>query len=298
MPNYMFYDDETCGNCGIICQIGFVLTDSKGNVLKTFESLINPHHSFDYYVTKYIHGISQETVKDAPDFLDVWKNHVEPNLAGAIFVAHSAKTADLHHIRKSFKRAGAKRQIPTIQVIDTFDMAHNIDMPKRGLAALAERYGIKEDHHHDALDDADVLRQVFFEMRKETEELPPFSWSGQASAQTQTKLPKGWLPGPNKVLPQLQSMGKVIDQSSLHEYLSNSKHPTVVIAGKPNIGTKSEIDKAIKRAGYTTANYVTPESDLIVIMDRFNHKMFPYVVKSPAKVTSFADFAQEIALNL
>ena len=165
--NYLFYDDETTGKHQIIIQIGYILTDENGRELDRFQSLVNPDgERIDRYVTKNIHHISDKDVADAPDFLDVWNEHVAPALKDAVFVAHGAKAADLHHIRKTFAKHGLP--MPTFPVIDTYEMAREIpDFKKYGIAVLADHYGIESDNHHDALADSVMLSHVFFEMRSD-----------------------------------------------------------------------------------------------------------------------------------
>lgn len=171
MAKYVFYDDETQGAAQLICEVGMVVTDEAGHIELTYQSLVNPHHAFDSYVVRNIHHITPKMVKDSPDFKEVWDDHILPALDGGILVAHNARSADIHHIRKSLAKVG--RPLTRIHYIDTMDIAK--ELFPRGpwkLAELAKRYGVEDPSHHRAINDADVLRQVFFHMAERTPTIP------------------------------------------------------------------------------------------------------------------------------
>lgn len=166
MARYVFYDDETQGAAQLICQVGFVLVDDDGQVVTTYQTLVNPHHDFDSYVVRNIHHITPRMVRSAPDFPQVWHGAIRPALDGAILVAHNARGADLHHIEKSLDAYG--QTMPPVRYIDTMDMARELlDHAPYTLASLAARYGVADPAHHDALNDAKVLRLVFAHMLDE-----------------------------------------------------------------------------------------------------------------------------------
>lgn len=160
MANLMFYDDETANTAQIICQVGFEITDMSGNVLETYQTLVNPYAKFDWQCTR-VHGLRYRDVASAPGMREVARHTLTRHLKENILVAHGATSADLHHIAKSYRAAGI--EMPPIRYIDTMALANRIqDMPKKGLAALCERYGISCEGHHDALADAIMLRRVFW----------------------------------------------------------------------------------------------------------------------------------------
>lgn len=157
---YLFYDDETQGSKHRICQVGAILCDQDLRECDTISTLVNPECDFDPYVVNNIHHIDADMCADAPIFPDVFRTAIWPALSSdGVLVAHNARGADLHHIAKSLLAYGIK--MPPIRVIDTLDMARSLGGVPLKLAALAERYGVPDPSHHDALNDARILVPVF-----------------------------------------------------------------------------------------------------------------------------------------
>ena len=171
MTKYVFYDDETQGAAQLICQVGFVVADELGNEVSSFQTLVDPHAKFDPYVVRHVHHITPSMVAGAPTFDRVWNEILLPTLEDGVLVAHSARGADLHHIRKSLE--AHKIAMPQIDYVDTMDMARELfpEGPWK-LARLAEHYGIDDPAHHDALNDARVLATVFAAMRSDGAHVP------------------------------------------------------------------------------------------------------------------------------
>ena len=59
-----------------------------GAITDEYYSLVDPETHFDYFNTR-LTGISEETVRDAPTFPEVWER-IEPMMSGGILVAHNA----------------------------------------------------------------------------------------------------------------------------------------------------------------------------------------------------------------
>ena len=64
-----------------------------GTITDEYYSLVDPETHFDYFNTR-LTGISEDTVRDAPTFPEVWER-IEPMMSGGILVAHNA-VFDLH----------------------------------------------------------------------------------------------------------------------------------------------------------------------------------------------------------
>lgn len=293
--NYMFYDDETCGAAGIICQIGYVITDAMGNILRTFQTLINPHHSFDWYVVKNVHGIDEDAVANAPEFMDVWNTEIKPYLGNCVLIAHGAKSADLHHIKKSFAHAGCSAELPQIRYIDTIDVARTLPIQKYGLAVLADRYGIIEENHHDALDDADVLRQVFFKMIEETGTPEPSFWPIPKFNHTkQLKLfddvpAVPWPTNNTELFDNISTLG----QWATNDQVLAAKN--VVLGGCPVSLTKADARQRVEAHGFSTQNLISKNTDLVIINENMNPKMFMYIAKMRVPVVTYDDFVSIIS---
>lgn len=69
--NFVALDVETANyNKGSICSIGLVKF-INGEIVDTYETLINPEEKFARYHTDYVHGIKAETVKNSPTYPEI-----------------------------------------------------------------------------------------------------------------------------------------------------------------------------------------------------------------------------------
>ena len=90
---FVAIDVETANqDVASICQIG-VVTFDQGQVVESWETLVNPEDSFDP-LNISIHGITDESVFDAPTFPEVFEE-LHLRLANQVVVSHTAfdKTA-------------------------------------------------------------------------------------------------------------------------------------------------------------------------------------------------------------
>lgn len=187
MANLMFYDDETANANQMICQVGFCITDQRGKVLESYQTLVNPDADFDYHCVR-VHGIRPQDVADAPTFDIIASTVLNERLHDCILIAHGAKSADLHHLAKTYRACGIT--MPTVRVVDTIDLARKIPGLKRfGLATLCERYHVPCEGHHDALADAEMLRRVFWPLVKEVGTPKAFVAVDKARAAQALRLP-------------------------------------------------------------------------------------------------------------
>ncbi len=109
-----------------------------------YYSLVNPETHFDYFNTQ-ITGISEETVRNAPVFPEVW-TQIEPLMSSGLLVAHNA-VFDMGVLKKCLYDYGIEWK-PYVRYICTVQMGRRI-LPgmSHKLNALCEYYGICLDHH-------------------------------------------------------------------------------------------------------------------------------------------------------
>ena len=157
---YMFYDDETANSQQLICELAYVLTDLDGTQIgEPVRQLINPKVEFSPWNTR-IHHIGPDDVLNAPT-LDQFCESSDflQNLSEYTLVAHNARGADIHHIRKSLEQYDIS--MPAIEFLDTRALASSV-MEHRSLEAVCRHYGIALEGHHGALSDALACRDIFF----------------------------------------------------------------------------------------------------------------------------------------
>jgi DNA polymerase-3 subunit epsilon len=157
---YLSLDVETANwDSSSICQIGIGIFEN-GEVIGTWESLINPQ-SFFHYTNKRIHGITEEMVEDAPTFPDVYPRLVEL-MTGRIVVHHTS--FDQQAFRRAYSRFNLK-PIKTSWLDSSRIVRHTWDEfsdSGYNLANVARHLGI-EFRHHDALEDSVAAGRIVAE---------------------------------------------------------------------------------------------------------------------------------------
>ena len=155
----LFFDVETPNSKNDrICQIGIIVDREKQTVFEQ-SFLINPETKFGDR-NMAIHGITPNTVREAPIFPDVWKE-LEPYFKSSLIVAYNAHF-DLNVLCKTL--FGYNLHIPVFEYIDPLQKAEIVfpDLPKHSLDAVSEECGYTMVHHHDAMDDVIALRNIYY----------------------------------------------------------------------------------------------------------------------------------------
>lgn len=159
---YVFYDTETTGlnfKKDKVIEIAGYEAVSK----ETFLSFVNPHLPIPKEVS-YVHKITDDMVKDAPSFEKVGKEFIDFCTKDCILIAHNNDAFDFHFLKEEFFNANL--EMPSWRFIDTLKWAkkYRPDLPKHHLQYLREYHEIEKKQAHRALDDVQVLYQVFQKM--------------------------------------------------------------------------------------------------------------------------------------
>ncbi len=168
--NYIFFDVETTGLYPLagdkIIEIAMIKT-SKGEIIDTIETMINPNRSIPKEATN-INNISDEMVKDSPVFDKKYSEKIIDFIGDYTLVAHNA-SFDLGFLSVELGRNGI--MFERWKAIDTLKIAKEIfPGQKNKLESIMRRYNIMpEGDVHRALVDTDVLRRIFFEFLEESE---------------------------------------------------------------------------------------------------------------------------------
>jgi DNA polymerase-3 subunit epsilon len=111
-----------------------------------------------------ITGITDEMVKDQPNFSVIGKEFFDFCGSGCILIAHNNDAFDKHFLVYESKRSGLI--LPNFSYIDTLKWARKYrpDLPKHPLQYLREIYGIEANQAHRALDDVMVLYKIYVAM--------------------------------------------------------------------------------------------------------------------------------------
>jgi len=165
---YTVVDVETTGLSPYdnrIIEIGIVRVED-GEIVETFESLVNPRASLSSTITR-ITGITSADIVDAPYFEDI-AIEVISLFEDSILVAHNA-AFDLQFLHFEFNRLGISfhpKELCTVRLSRRLFPEHK----RHGLDAQIERYGLTIHDRHRALGDTlatQQLLEVFSELLDE-----------------------------------------------------------------------------------------------------------------------------------
>ncbi|MET8010457.1 DEDDh family exonuclease [Streptomyces sp. NPDC005271] len=130
--------------------------DARGTVQDHWYTLVNPQRDPG---PVWIHGLTRETLADAPLFPDIAAELAE-RLADRVLVAHNA-VFDWSMLAREYARA--KSAAPVRQRLCTIALSKELGLPlpNHKLESLAAHYGVVQRRAHHALDDARVLAEAF-----------------------------------------------------------------------------------------------------------------------------------------
>lgn len=156
---YIVFDIETTGLSYIndrITEIGALLV-SHGEIVDRFSSFVNPHMEISEKIIK-LTGITNEMVADAPDESVAVKQFLD--FAGdRMLVAHNANF-DVSFIRAASERSGLLFKNPYCDTVP-ISRATLRDLKKHTLDSVANALKLGDFNHHRAVDDAEVLANIF-----------------------------------------------------------------------------------------------------------------------------------------
>ena len=146
-----------------ICQIGIMCENfNDGDPYYPEKDIyLNPEDGFDDICIR-IHGISNDVVKDKPNFPHVWQD-IEKYFTNAVVIGHNVAAADLDALVKSLDRYNI--DIPEFYYICTLELAKqyipSYAVPNYSMSALCSYFGIDIDSEHNAFDDACACADLF-----------------------------------------------------------------------------------------------------------------------------------------
>jgi len=155
----VIYDIETTIPSTDIIEFGAIVLDRQGLYeIESFSTLIRSSRISRRSIA--CNGISQDMVKDAPDFADV-ADQIFSVLDGRIWAGHNIKSFDNVHIRKAFAKIDRKPPEPLLN-IDTLPLLRKTFGKRAGdmkLASLGNFFGLGQEHHR-AIEDCRMTLEV------------------------------------------------------------------------------------------------------------------------------------------
>ena len=161
---FVVFDLETTGlsptTCKII-EIGAV-TIKGFEVVSRYGKFVNPGIPISKEITE-LTSITDDDVKDAEPIEKVLPEFLE-YIGDRLLIAHNA-SFDTGFVRAASKQLGLKFENA---YLDTLALSRflNPDLKRHKLDTIAKYYELEDFHHHRAVDDAEILAQIFFKMRQ------------------------------------------------------------------------------------------------------------------------------------
>ena len=149
MSRFVAFDVETPNRLNSrMSAIGITVMEN-GEITDKFYTLVNPETHFDAFNVQ-LTGISEDTVRNAPVFPEVWAQ-IEPMMSSGLLVAHNA-VFDMSVLKKCLHDYGIDWR-PYVRYLCTVQMGRRL-LPgmSHKLNALCDYYGIALDHHQAASD--------------------------------------------------------------------------------------------------------------------------------------------------
>ncbi len=165
MADMVIYDLETTGvdtRYANIVEIAAQRLNAVGNGIEKYYRLVKPPGGYIPRETTRIHGIDEGTVKDCPSI-----EMVLPELCSfiqdRILIGHNVAKYD-NPILERVLQEHLKRGLPNPHY-DTLVTARRLfPRQRRGIQALAEKFGIGYERLHNASEDVEVNRKIFKEL--------------------------------------------------------------------------------------------------------------------------------------
>lgn len=163
-----FVDLETTGSnarTDRITEIGIVTVE--GHEIREWSSLVNPGVRISPFIEN-LTGISDAMVRNAPPF-EALASEVHRRLQGKAFVAHNA-SFDHGFLQQALNAVGLQLDDPVLCTVALSrqlwpeERRHNLDVQ-------IDRHQLKADARHRALADADLARQLWWQLRSKSDEL-------------------------------------------------------------------------------------------------------------------------------
>lgn len=164
---YVIFDVETTGlsvaNHKIIELAGVKM--QNGKVIDRFESFINPHQKIPRNIIE-LTNITDDMVENAPEIDEVIRKFIH-FIGDSVLAAHNARF-DIGFLQAACRQQG----LPPITnpAVDTLELARFLypSMKNHRLNTLADKFKVKLESHHRAVDDSEATGHILFHLIRET----------------------------------------------------------------------------------------------------------------------------------
>jgi DNA polymerase III epsilon subunit family exonuclease len=225
---FIFFDLETTGGNPSNSEVIEIaaIKERDGKVIGRFQTLINPRRHIPRPVRE-ITGIDQSMVRDAPVIEDVIDELME-FVGDSILVSHGVLN-DFSFIAHYARKLRAK-ELPNFYVCTHLLVSNFMpNIPVKSLSGVASYFGLNVGNAHRAMADAEMTRDVFWEIQKVCEKNGFKSFEDllkiQADNQTLNRLGPGLLSHHVEKAPSTPGL----------LYLFNSSREVAYMSATPNM---------------------------------------------------------------
>jgi DNA polymerase-3 subunit epsilon len=217
---FSIIDIETTGGLAKrdkITEIAIIVYEN-GQIVDSFESLINPERSIPYEITR-ITGISNEMVESSPKFYEIAKEILQKT-EGCIFVAHNV-FFDYNFIREEFHQLGynfSRKKLCTVQL----SRRHFKGLRSYSLGSLIEHFNISVAGRHRAMEDTKATLEVFIKILKLNDETN-LSLTDLSAILKENKIPPNINKSEIEALPERPGVYYMRDRYGVPIYIGKSK---------------------------------------------------------------------------
>lgn len=267
--SFAAFDVETANSDrGSICAIGVVVV-RDGILGGTYSWLCRPPAAVGHFSSfnTAIHGITADSVADAPFFDEVWPQVLE--VIGELpLVAHNA-AFDTGAVRKACDHSGLPWPVVRFGCTLVWARRH-LDLISYRLPIVSAALGVELATHHDAAADAAAAAGVALELASRTGSGTLDALAETLGTQIGRITETGWTGCRGRVKTRTGSERLVVPDTASD---ANPDHPlygqTVAFTGGLISMTRQTAMDAIARRGATAAKSVTRRTTLLVIGDGF-----------------------------
>ncbi len=162
--SYVTFDFETTDDNTEACELVEIGAAKvvAGEIVGRFHSLVRPGRPITPRASR-IHGRTEEDVRDARAFPEVWPEFCE-FARGYVLIAHNGQKFDVPVLRRL---AEGLAGLDELVFFDTLPLARSLSPGSARLGDLAARFGIEPGRAHCAIDDAVTLAHVFRRLSRE-----------------------------------------------------------------------------------------------------------------------------------
>ena len=166
---YVVVDLEatSTGSKAKIIQVGIVVIEN-GEIVDQYGTDVNPHEPLDSHI-KELTGLTDQRLAVAPEFSQV-AGRIFELVKNGVFVAHNVQF-DANLLAEYLFFEGYELRTPRVDTVELAQVLYP-QFEKYNLGILCQELGIKLDHAHTALSDAQATAELLLFMRQKLFQLP------------------------------------------------------------------------------------------------------------------------------